>query len=74
MNRQTKLIGFVLILNLTLLSSAAPLFAADTAPPATATGKTEETNSQDLLRAYLQLQEQVHATHLALERNRQEAG
>lgn len=31
------------------------------------------TNSNDALRSYLQLQEQLHATQLALERNRQEA-
>ena len=30
-------------------------------------------NTQDTLRAYLQLQEQLHATQLAIERNRKEA-
>lgn len=32
-----------------------------------------ETNSQDLVRAYLQLQEELHATQLELEQNRTEA-
>jgi tetratricopeptide (TPR) repeat protein len=35
------------------------------------TGRTEETNSQDLLRSYLQLQEQVHAIQLAVEHSQQ---
>jgi tetratricopeptide (TPR) repeat protein len=48
-------------------------FGADNAPTVTPTGRAEETNSPDMLRAYLQLQEQVHATQLAIERNRQEA-
>jgi tetratricopeptide (TPR) repeat protein len=47
------------------------LFAADTNSASTAA--TDTTNSQDTLRAYLQLQEQLHATQLAIERNRQEA-
>ncbi len=38
-------------------------------PPA----KTDETNAQETLRSYLQLQEQLHATSLAIERNRKEA-
>jgi tetratricopeptide (TPR) repeat protein len=35
-------------------------------------GKVGETNTQDTLRAYLQLQEQLHATQLAIQRNRDE--
>ena len=46
------------------------LFAADTNSPSSA---ADTTNSQDTLRAYLQLQEQLHATQLAIEHNREEA-
>jgi tetratricopeptide (TPR) repeat protein len=48
--------------------------AADTNTPAVAPleKRAEETNT-DTLRSYLQLQEQLHATQLALERNREEA-
>ena len=35
--------------------------------------KTEETNSQETLRSWLQLQGQLHDTELAIERNRKEA-
>ena len=38
-------------------------------PPA----KPLETNGQETVRSYLLLQEQLHATQLAIERNRQEA-
>jgi tetratricopeptide (TPR) repeat protein len=37
-----------------------------------APGKPEDTNSQDALRAYLQLQEQLHATQLAIDQARRE--
>ncbi len=40
---------------------------------ASSSAVTDATNVQDTLRAYLQLQEQLHATQLAIERNRQEA-
>jgi len=66
-------IRFLIILSLTMACGAGRLLAADAAPPVPAAGKTEETNSQDMLRAYLQVQEQLHATQLAIERNRQEA-
>jgi len=36
------------------------------------TGTTDETNTQETLRAYLQLQEQIHATQLAVERSRKD--
>jgi tetratricopeptide (TPR) repeat protein len=58
---------------LALLSFVAGCLAAETASPAPIPGRTDETNAQDTLRAYLQLQEQLHATQLAIERNRQEA-
>ena len=37
------------------------------------TNKQEESSSQETLRTYLQLQEQLHATQLAIEQNRKEA-
>ena len=50
------------------------VIAADTNTPAVIPPekRAEETNT-DTLRSYLQLQEQLHATQLSLERNRQEA-
>ena len=59
---------------LTLVSFAASCFGAEPASPAPIPGRADETNTQDTLRAYLQLQEQLHATQLAIERNRSEAG
>src|SRR5437879_6960135 len=43
------------------------------APVVPAVRSEESTNSQELLRAYLQLQEQLHETQLAIERTRKEA-
>ena len=43
------------------------------APSEGGTGQTEETNAQETLRAYLQLQEQLRATRLAIEHGRLEA-
>ena len=43
---------------------------AEAASPTALTGRAEETNIQDTLRNYLQLQEQLHATQLAIERSR----
>jgi tetratricopeptide (TPR) repeat protein len=58
---------------LVLLHLAAPaLPAADGGAAASPTGRTDETNTQDLLRSYLQVQEQLHATQLAIQRNREE--
>jgi tetratricopeptide (TPR) repeat protein len=47
-------------------------FAAEPGPPSGPTGRADETNAQDTLRSLLQVQEQLHATQLAIERNRQE--
>jgi tetratricopeptide (TPR) repeat protein len=52
-----------------VLPSASGTEADTNPPPATAS----ETNSQETLRAYLQLQEQLHLTQLAIEQNRKEA-
>jgi tetratricopeptide (TPR) repeat protein len=53
----------------------APLLSsgAESAPAPVPPTKTEETNAQEMLRSYLQLQEQIHATTLAIERTRKEA-
>jgi tetratricopeptide (TPR) repeat protein len=58
---------------LALISFAAACFGAETASTVPMPGKADETKTQDTLRAYLQLQEQLHATQLAIERNRNEA-
>lgn len=57
---------------LALLPGAVPASALEpetNVPPAV----VSETNSQEILRAYLQLQEQLHLTQLAVEQNRREA-
>ena len=56
-----------------LVAFAAGCFGAEPAVPPVPAGKSDETNSQDMLRAYLQVQEQLHATQLAIERSRKEA-
>ena len=65
---------FVRCLALSLLLSF-PLRApgAEANASSSPAGKNEETNSQEVLRSYLQIQEQLHATQLAIERTRQEA-
>ena len=45
--------------------------AADTNPPTRS--EVETTNAQEVLRSYLQLQEQLHLTQLAVQENRKEA-
>jgi len=59
------------ILTLALACGAMIAFGADTNPASVA--KTEDTNVQETLRTYLHLQEQLHATQLAIERSRKEA-
>lgn len=50
------------------------LKAADTNAPATPAGQPEEnSSSNEALRAFLQLQDQLHVTQLAIERDQQEA-
>jgi tetratricopeptide (TPR) repeat protein len=54
--------------------AGAAVDGGNAAPPAPAANASiEATNSQDLLRAYVQLQEQLHAAQLAIEQNRKEA-
>ena len=71
--RSRRWVRFTVFLVLALVSFAAGGFGAETNSPAAMTGKADETNIQDALRAYLQLQEQIHATQLTIERNRKEA-
>lgn len=61
------------MLVLVLVSLAASGFGAETSQAAETASKADDTNAQEALRAYLQLQEQLHATQLAIERNRKEA-
>ena len=58
---------------LALISCAAVGFGAEPASPPPMPGKADEKNTHDTLRAFLQIQEQLHATQLAIERNRKEA-
>jgi tetratricopeptide (TPR) repeat protein len=52
-----------------------PCDGADAPPLATTNApvRTDETNSQEILRAWLQLQEQLHITQLSIEQSRQAA-
>ena len=56
-----------------LISLSAGPLGAQSGSPANVAGKADETNSQETLRSYLQLQEQIHATQLAVERSRTQA-
>jgi tetratricopeptide (TPR) repeat protein len=56
-----------------LISLAAGSLGAEPGSPASAAGKADETNAQETLRSYLQLQEQIHATQLAVEHSRTQA-
>jgi hypothetical protein len=63
------------VLGFLIVSAALGLrtVAAENATTNAAPIKTEETNVQETLRSYLQLQEQIHATQLAVEQTRREA-
>jgi tetratricopeptide (TPR) repeat protein len=56
-----------------LISLSAGQLGAQPGSPASTAGRGDETNSQETLRSYLQLQEQIHATQLAVERSRTQA-
>jgi tetratricopeptide (TPR) repeat protein len=56
-----------------LVSLVAGCFGSEPAAPAALVGKADETNTLDMLRAYLQVQDQLHATQLSIERSRKEA-
>jgi tetratricopeptide (TPR) repeat protein len=69
-NRTLRILG-VIAAGLVLARSFAGLYAEETNAPGDA--EAHDTVSTEALRSYLQLQEQIRATQLALERNRQEA-
>jgi len=73
MNRLALPVRFVGIVMLVLTSASLESAGADSALPPAPPLKTEETNTQETLRSYLQLQEQIHATTLAIERTRRDA-
>jgi len=62
-----------IIVLLICASSFSRASAQDSNPPPAATLQTQATNAEETLRSYLQLQEQVHAAQLAIERARQES-
>ncbi len=63
----------IALLALALFFFPMPGFGAESDSAAAATVSAEETNAHETLRAFLQLQEQLHATELAIERNRKAA-
>jgi len=65
-------VGVVVAVPLVLASGAWASLGAEDSPPSPATSPLGETNAQGLPNAYLQLQEQLRATQLAVEQNRQE--
>jgi tetratricopeptide (TPR) repeat protein len=71
MSRSIWSVWCPLVLALICLCAAA--YGADSGVPAAMPGRSDETNMPESLRGYLQIQEQLHATQLAIERNRQEA-
>jgi tetratricopeptide (TPR) repeat protein len=72
-NRRTLRILGALLSAFALAGGSAGLRAEDTNAPAAAEVRERDATGIEALRSYLQLQEQLHATQLALERNRLEA-
>lgn len=72
-NHLALFVGVVVVFTLLLASGSWKCLGAESNPPPPAISHIEETNSQALLHAYLQLQDQLRATQLAIEQNRQEA-
>ena len=64
-------LGLFLTVSTLLIFPFTRVFAADLTPPELL--KSEETNRQEILRSYLQLQEQIHGTQLAVEQGRKQA-
>ena len=56
-----------------LAALAGPCWGAEPAAVTGAPARTDDTNAQEILRSYLQLQEQLHATQLAIEHSRAQA-
>lgn len=72
LRRLPALLLAALALALTLTARAENLLPTN-APDAGPEVKAADATTQDLVRAYLQIQEQLHTTQMTLERNRQEA-
>ncbi len=64
-------LGRTVVVMISLALAVLRVSAADNAAPGA--GGVEATNTQEVMRSYLQLQEQLHATQLAIEENRKEA-
>jgi len=73
MNTVSRFVRPISLALLALFLSFQLCSGADTNQVAPAIGRPEETNSQEILRVYLQLQEQVHEAQLAIEQSRKEA-
>ena len=71
-NRLAPILRGLFAFALVLFSGAWISPGAETNTPPPSPGPIEETNSQTVIRAYLQLQDQLHATQLAIEQNGQE--
>jgi hypothetical protein len=71
-NHLVSFVCLVVAVPLMLAASAWGSPGAESSPPPLVTIGLEETNTQEPLRVYLLLQEQLQATQLAVEQNRQE--
>jgi hypothetical protein len=71
-HRSAWFLRLVAALSLVLPAALWGSMAAETNSPPPAASSIVDTNSQALLQAYLQVQEQLHATQLAIEQNRRE--
>ena len=60
-------------LTLALVCLSAQCMGVEPVSPTPTLGRADETNAQETLRSYLQLQEQLHATQLAIEHSRTQA-
>ncbi len=72
-HRPLPLIQAFLLAAFALCPASGKCFGAESNAPPFVTSQIEATNFQELLHAYLQLQEQFQATQLTIEQNRQEA-
>ena len=72
-NRSFELFRAAALAGLLTLGGLRPLAAQDTNATVNPPENIDATATQDVLRAYLQVQEQLHATQIAIERSRQDA-
>jgi len=73
LNHVGVLAGAALVILVTLAWLLSEGHAAETNQPPIPPGMLDQTNSQELIRVYQQLQEQVRAAQLAIDQSRQEA-